>query len=558
MPTLPPQVAPGPNDCLPAGAKPPEKNTWPCCPPTREGEYGDLFGVASKIGQKVCIAPSYSTVNITPYNFSPQYRVVDGGQSICGGDRQLSQQQADGTYCCDSWGGTCWKRCNRYGAECGPGDGAPAAQMCPPVAGLDPIGWQYTAGIGGAIRASSTGVKVKCTYRGVASDPFAQDISTTFNGSADLDKLRTDFCSGKKFGDLLKHTGCQTHYSGKGILDAEYVKRIHMENEQNWVDNKDMREKILSISAGSGPSKKDAGQMITDYCLKYHADNWPDNDTMRTFINNMYSTTQGNQTDAYLKTTASTLIDAFCASHKTSERCACKNAINQGINGCVANSSVPGCAELKSFSDNLTGAPDAFNSLVGSIRQSAKPICLSSACRTAATDPAGKYLRTADDVTLTCPDNINLCLSSVKVGGNISANAKIVQDCSIAVNYTGPNPLAKPPSGGLAVSGGAQSITDSTGTKVTATPATTTQGGAPAGTPGGAPAGTKLPITNPAIANVLNTSTKQYAAIGGFAFLILCCCCLMVLLLMGGGGSSGPSGPSASNMALARLMTAGA
>jgi len=33
----------------------------------------------------------------------------------------------------------------------------------------------------------------------------------------------------------------------------------------------------------------------------------------------------------------------------------------------------------------------------------------------------------------------------------------------------------------------------------------------------------------------------------------------MVLLLMGGGGgSSGPPGPSASNMALARLMTAGA
>jgi hypothetical protein len=164
-----------------------------------------------------------------------------------------------------------------------------------------------------------------------------------------------------------------------------------------------------------------------------------------------------------------------------------------------------------------------------------------------------------------------LCLSSVKVKGNISASAQIVQDCSIAVNYSGPNPMTSPAaSGGLNVSGGAQAIQDSTGTRVTATPATTTYNTPPVaaaagvspppiGTPPVAAAtesdGSTLLITNPTVANVLNTKTKQYGAIGGCIFIILCCCCILILLMSG--DSEGPSGPSAANIAFARLSTAG-
>ena len=64
--------------------------------------------------------------------------------------------------------------------------------------------------------------------------------------------------------------------------------------------------------------------------------------------------------------------------------------------------------------------------------------------------------------------------------------------------------------------------------------------------------GSTLLITNPTVANVLDTNTKQYGAIGGCVFLILICC---VIILFAMGGDSG--GSSGANAILARLSTAG-
>lgn len=467
---------------------------------------------------------------------------------------------------------------NRYCIE-----NFPRPSRCPAEIGT-PVLANFVNSSGGALNFQ-TGVnntKVVCQYNSVSESVMWDDgkMAAYFGGSSTTGttkQVRLDWCdTNATFSSLTtRNDKCASFYSANGVKDAKILVRIHTENEQNWVDNQAMREQILAIAAGNGPSKSDAVQFITSYCLTYHPDTWPDNLNMRTYINNMYSTSPNTLTDGNLKTTASTIIDVFCRTYQNSERCECKNAINQGITGCVANPGIPGCAELKTFSDNLSGAPDAFNALVGSIRQTAKPICMSSACRTAATDPTSKYLRTANDVTLTCPDNINLCLSSIKVGGNISGNAKIVQDCSIAVNYTGPNPMT-PPAGGLDLSGGAQAITQNAGqpnetTTLSATDATFTSspaGSSPTASPGLNPGyvmvkGTayKLgdfliqPGKSAFVDSNLETPGKQKRAIGGLIFCICCCCCLLLLMMMAGGeqGPVGPVGPSAANLAQERL-----
>ena len=455
---------------------------------------------------------------------------------------------------------------NRYCVE-----NFPRPSRCPADLGA-PVRASFGNPSGSGINYGTgvNGLQVFCGYNSVPQSVMWNDAKMAgyFGGnstSGTTQQARRDWCDANAtYASLASpNDNCAGFYTANGNLDAKYLLRIIAEKPTSWPDDQAMRDRVLAISVGSSPSAGDAINMINQYCLVDNPE-WPENANMRTFINNLYSSGPNVKTNQDLKTTASTIIDHYCQTHQQSERCACKNAITQGISGCVADPSIPGCDDLKQFNDNLSGAPDAFNSLIGSIRQSAKPICLSSACRTAATDPAGKYLRTADDVTLTCPDNINLCLSSIKVKGNISASAQIVQDCSIAVNYSGPNPIT-PASGGLSVSGGAQAITDSSGTRVSATPATvtTTPGSSGPGTPTGTPAPStgsdesKLLITNPAVANVLNTRTKQYGAIGGCIFIILCCCCILILL-MSGGDSEGPSGPSALNVSLANLSTAGA
>lgn len=484
------------------------------------------------------------------------------GGHTCQGDGW--SQDGEGTEVQNSGG-------NRYCIEPYPRPSRCPSDLGPPVTGkivnkTNGAGVNYATGQGN--------VGVTCTYNSVPQSVMWDDgkMAGYFGGnntSGTTQEVRKDWCDANAtYASLAtSNDNCARFYTANGNLNAKYLLRIISEKATTWPDDQAMRERVLSIAVGSSPSAGDAMNMINQYCLVDNPE-WPENNNMRTFINNLYSSGPNVQTNQDLKYAASTIIDHYCQSHQSSERCACKNAINQGISGCVANPNIPGCADLVQFNDNLSGAPDAFNSLIGSIRQSAKPICLSSACRTAATDPAGKYLRTADDVTLTCPDNINLCLSSVKVKGNISASAQIVQDCSIAVNYSGPNPMT-PASGGLNVSGGAQAIQDSTGTRVTATPATTTYntpspastGGAPPSSPAGTPVttgtdGSTLLITNPAVANVLNTKTKQYGAIGGCIFIIICLC-IIIIALMSGDDSGGPSGPSASNIALARLASAG-
>jgi len=156
-------------------------------------------------------------------------------------------------------------------------------------------------------------------------------------------------------------------------------------------------------------------------------------------------------------------------------------------------------------------------------------MCLSENCKTvrgSTTNSAG-ILLPGTVPGGDCASNFNVCLTKLTVGqmtgGSIDASCK--QEFNL------------PGGGGSGMTAGSPSMGGG-------------GGGAPVTTGSD---GSTLLITNPTIANVLDTNTKQYGAIGGCIFIILICLVLVVLSM----GGDEPSGPSASNIALARLAGAG-
>lgn len=227
------------------------------------------------------------------------------------------------------------------------------------------------------------------------------------------------------------------------------------------------------------------------------------------------------------KNMANQMVNLACGTNPNSTACACYNAANRSTDECLASPNLPGC---KSIADKV----GKYKSLGATFLTTAlKPFCACDECTKAKTGSAGQYIsQPAADQPGLCVDKINACFQQTTIGemsgGTLNAGCTI-QD----INAAPGSPSGSPPGASLAP-------------------------GAPPAPPG-APVtkgsdGSTLLITNPAVANVLDTNTKQYGAIGGCIFIILIC---LVLIVLSMGGDSSSSSPSASNIAFARLAGAG-
>jgi hypothetical protein len=237
--------------------------------------------------------------------------------------------------------------------------------------------------------------------------------------------------------------------------------------------------------------------------------NWHSNPTCVAAINSAQKT--GSQAG---KDTATEMVRVFCSANPTDPLCACYNVTLYGSQ-CISDSSkqsIPGCDNLK----NDFGSLPSYASVL-----SADKFCASSDCITGALSANSALMPVGRSPQQTCP-TIQACIQDFR---NAQFNgSSLTASCQQTLNIGGAPP----------------------GAAVGASPPS------PAGTPSPTGSdGSTLPITNPAVANVLDTSTKQYGAIGALVFCILICCCLLLLLM---GGDEGGSG---SNALAARLALAG-
>lgn len=219
---------------------------------------------------------------------------------------------------------------------------------------------------------------------------------------------------------------------------------------------------------------------------------------------------------------AKRLIADFCNAHPDDPKCGCYNAINKGLSGCQsAPDGTPGCAELKALGNQFDTAPDDFKPIFQNMKNQVNAMCLSENCKTVrgATTNSTGILLPGTVPGGDCSSNFNVCLTKLTVGQMTGGN--IDSSCKQTFNLP----------------------TTSGGT-------TTTTGPGGTGSPG--PALGDLLFNDPT--GYFDTKSKQYGAIGGCVFILICCCLILVVLMAGG---DGPSGPSVSNFALARLMGAG-
>jgi hypothetical protein len=412
-------------------------------------------------------------------------------------------------------------------------------------------------------------VKIKCTYDRVnEADMFDSQKMSIFSAGT-LDSIKNDFCNPKNFNDLKNHANCQNYYRGKNTLNAEYLRRILVEKPTTWPDDQAMREIVLSVSLGVDPQTRqqtadaqDASALITAYCLTHNPNGWAQNANMRSFINHLFDSDAAAQTNDFLRSIASTIINTYCGGNPgagTAE-CGCYNAQTKLFSGCSGHPEIPGCAEIDSINTALNAAPPAFASIIATLRSPSgiKPICVSEACVVARQNPGGQYLRTADAQTMDCSDNITLCMQSIKAGGSIAPGATINQSCSTVLNIQG----NQVPAGGVNLNAQVQQV----GNTITAN-----QG--QANSPGGltlstAPPGSVMvkgtayklkdfiikPGKSKFVDSNIETPEKQKITLGGVVFCICCCCIILIIMMMGGDDEAAvPVGPSASNLAQERL-----
>ena len=304
-------------------------------------------------------------------------------------------------------------------------------------------------------------------------------------------QIKLDRCTPKTYSQLAASSECLAYY-GSQTANSELLRRIEATNGA-WVNDPPQRDFVQ--------------QVVADEVLEHH----PTSD---------------------VSSRAKRLISDFCNAHPDDPKCGCYNAVNKGLSGCQsAPDGTPGCAELKALGIQFDNAPDEFKPIFQNMKNQVNAMCLSENCKTArgsTTNSAG-ILLPGTVPGGDCASNFNVCLTKLTVGqmtgGSIDASCK--QEFNL------------PGGGGSGMTAGSPSMGGGGG------------GGAPVTTGSD---GSTLLITNPTVANVLDTNTKQYGAIGGCIFIILIC---LVLIVLSMGGDSSSSGPSASNIAFARLAGAG-
>ena len=220
-------------------------------------------------------------------------------------------------------------------------------------------------------------------------------------------------------------------------------------------------------------------------------------------INNVQKSTA--VVDGVSQGTATALVQTYCDANPNDALCGCYN-VTKYSSYCISDASkrtLPGCDNLNTDFGQLP----SYASVIGSDK-----FCASSDCITSALSSSTEFMPVARSPQQTCP-TIQACIQNF-AGANFSG-ASLTAECKQTLNIT-TAPPGTPPSPGAVGAGSPPTGTPPSGTPVTR-----------------GSDGSTLPITNPTVANVLNTKTKQYGAIGGLIFIILCCCCLLVLLMGG-------------------------
>ena len=476
---------------------------------------------------------------------------------------------------------------DRYEVQCGPNlatNPTAVTALCPAIGSAQAA--QYTGNLRGTYGQAEQNVKVKCTYGSINDVSLFSDSAMSIFPTGTRDQARDERCAQYNFTALkADSTTCQPHYNSKGLYDYQLLKRVVTEGP-TWITNVAKRQHVmtcitssnvsLSLDAGNLflhriqginiPGQTYAGATVTQPTdMK---DTWGQYSEIVGFINQLLRTPAeavGAVVPASIQTMVIAAIRTYCTAHSDQSACSCFNAVKQATGGpdpitrCgTTDAALPGCDDLKYLND-------AFNSVTSpnlapfvlNVKAAFKPRCYSSAC--VAADMAGSQdiLRPEVYQAAACNSNLNVCFGSIKAGGNISGDVNIQQNCAAGTNQAIPSQLT--------------STRDSSGETVTV--------GGGAGSPGSSSGPSRQgcvngtctqgdvtfqesdlvikPGTNGFVDEYLPTPNKQKGAIGAIIFCICCCCCLLLLMMMGGGGEnsvqSGPVGPTATNLAQARL-----
>jgi hypothetical protein len=392
-------------------------------------------------------------------------------------------------------------------------------------------------------------------------------VDNGVNGS-DVDPIKQKYCDTLSFTQLQGDPSkCQTFYTGKSGSDAvkaRYLELIKAEKPNNWPDDPAMLSMVLTCMVGNGASATTAKDMLGTYCLITNP-NWPDNQTVRTFVNNLIQNADPTKTNQVLQQFATDLCLQYCRTHGSSTHCAVWNAaVNLGYNGCGldVNKDVPGCRGLydlkQTFRRAIGSSPD-LATVITPIENAIKPLCFTAESKAATASPSSDYLRTGPIEVGYCNETINLCLQNVTVGGDMKGTLR--QSCNIELDVATPN------TGGIPTV--LQTTTDAAGGVTVNNQQGPDAAANAAGTPSGVTStglivnGQNIDISKLLVKpgkyafvdKYLPTPEKQKGALGGIIFCIICCCCLMLLMIMSGGDETpmGPVGPSANNLAQERL-----
>lgn len=338
--------------------------------------------------------------------------------------------------------------------------------------------------------------KIKCTYTGIPPSKLSDNsVMALFpNNGADL---KRDFCT--------------------GITDP-----------QTLYDNRAVCQSVLDSQGGGFDAK-----MLT-LCTTNKKDTWP---TIPVCFDAVRNAAQAGGANG---NTAVNAIKKYCRGDDiTAEKgmgpgrinkdpkCGCLNARDFGFKdadpnnrtSCLAdaNKDLPGCDKIRTVLGTLVESGGPGYQIVQAINKDAG--CMSSDCDLAKQSGSDATIFPYQPNTATCPAvDINVC--NMAISQKVALNSPILATC----NFPSDN-----------------------GTATTGSPPA-----AAAPAPGGSMAPDEeeeLIVKWKPFANVFNTSTKQYAF---FASCCVTCLLLIIILVM---MSRGPSGPSAQNVALAKLAT---
>lgn len=431
-------------------------------------------------------------------------------------------------YDCDNNGGHDWA------PWCLPN--TPTNAECPTVGTItsvkytDPSGGNVVRGEGGAPRDNG---RIMCTYSTVNETDMFNTTRIAVFPAGTVSTIKTNFCNAKTFAALSTHTNCKNFYNQTNTdgLNVRYLALINQEKVNSWWTDTAMLATMLSIliTGSASGSSRDALTMLTNACLPTNT-TWPDNDSLRTFINELIDPLDPAKSNANLRSAAVGYSQAFCRANPASPHCGCWNAAQlQQYAGCRqdANKDLPGCGGLydlsNTFKTALASSP-SLASVITPIENAIKPVCFAAECKACASSSANVNLRTGS--TQTCTDNINICLQNVTVRGDMKGTLN--QACNI--NLTAPNTGGIPTTLQTTTNGAGQAtVNASSGPDATSSTVSRTVDGKTVNI-------ADLPIKPGQSAFVdkyLPTPEKQKMAIAA----LLCCCCILILILILGGNA---------------------